>query len=91
MPLRKLCDGFGIEILWDADKKCVLLNGITEITGINKNGTTFVRASQIEQITGRKILYNNGKLIVVRDKDLNMRSTVHDTVMTELYKRLTVE
>ena len=91
VPLRKLCDGFGIEILWDADKKCVLLNGITEITGINKNGTTFVRASQIEQITGRQILYNNGTLIVVRDKDLNMRSTVHDTVMTELYKRLTVE
>ena len=27
----------------------------------------------------------------IRDKDLNMRSTVHDTVMTELYKRLTVE
>lgn len=88
VPLRKLCECFEISVSWNPDKASAVLDGTKEVTGINKDGTVFIPSSRIEELTGKKILYNNNKLIVIRENDLIMRNTVRSSVMQELYKRL---
>ncbi|MDY3928057.1 MAG: stalk domain-containing protein [Clostridia bacterium] len=88
VPLRRLCEAFGIDVSFNAEKGCAVLDGTKEVFAVNKNGTMFIPSSQIEELTGKKIIYNNGKLIVIRSNDLIMRKTVRSTVMEELYSRL---
>lgn len=91
VPLRRLCECFGIGVSWDSGKGCAVLNNTKEVFAVNQNGTMFIPASKIEELTGKKILYNDNRLIVVRSNDLIMRETVRDTVMEELYRRLIKE
>ena len=91
VPLRRLAEGFGIEVTWDEQKNCAVLDKTTEVRGIVKDGVMFVEVSSVEELVGKKVIYNDGKLIVVRDEDLTMRDSVHETVMSELYRRLTEE
>lgn len=91
VPLRRLCNCFGIDVSWNPVKGCAVLDNTKEVFAENKDGTMFIPASQIEELTGKKVLYNNNKLIVVRKNDLIMRKTVRSTVMEELYRRLTTE
>lgn len=91
VPLRKLTQAFGIPIEWDNEKKCAVVDGKICVENINLGGTMFIPISQAESITGKRVIYNDGTLAVIRANDLSMRSSLRKTVMNELYLRLTAE
>lgn len=89
VPLRAICEGFGIEVGYNSDEQKAVVNGkLVDSKCENILGRMFLSAENLADLIDKKVLVNERGIVVFSDKDVILDNRHHTNFVNELLKRM---
>lgn len=88
VPLRAICEAFGISVEYDASSKEIFVNGKAVTSEIKSSmGRSFIAAEDLAEIIDKKLLVNQNGTVVFSEKDVTVSEQIYRTFVNEINKR----
>lgn len=88
VPLRAVCEAFGISVEYDASSKEISVNGKAVTSEIKSSmGRSFIAAEDLAEVIDKKLLVNQNGTVVFSEKDVTVSEQIYRTFINEINKR----